>query len=157
MGRIRDQRTVPMVLIAIAVLLVGARIASLLIKPDTANAQVRWVSLEEAATLARANGKPLLLYFTAEWCGPCHQLDAEVFAKSEVAAAINENFVAVKIVDRQREEGQNTPDIASLQQRYNVRGFPTLQFVDPMGNELARMEGFRGREEFERVMESAIR
>jgi thiol:disulfide interchange protein len=157
MARIRDQRTVPIVLIAIAVLLVAGRVASLVVKPAGAKAAVQWVSIEEGVMLARASNKPLMLYFTAAWCAPCHQLEADVFAKPELAAEINDKFIAVKVVDRQREDGQNTPDVASLEQRFNVRGFPTIQFVNPNGNELARMEGFTGRAEFERVMESAIR
>ncbi len=157
MARIKDQRAVPMVLLALAVLLVGARIASLSIKPSTANAKIEWLRVEDGIMRARATNKPLLLYFTADWCGPCHQLEAAVFANGDVAAAINEHFVAVKVVDRQREDGQNTPDVASLEQQFRVAGFPTVAFVDVTGRELARMEGFRGREEFEHVMERARR
>jgi thioredoxin-related protein len=41
-----------------------------------------------------------------------------------------------------------------LEQRYVVRGFPTVVFVDANGSEQGRMEGFRGRDQFERLVES---
>ncbi len=161
LSRPGDQRTVPIVLIVVALALVGARIASTLMQPPTPPqgeaVLVRWVGIDEAVQLARVSGKPLLLNFTADWCEPCHALDAEVFANPQIAAEINMRFIAVRVVDRKREEGQNVPVVDSLQSRYAVQGFPTLVFAEPDLTERARMEGFSGRAEFERVMESALR
>jgi thiol:disulfide interchange protein len=115
---------------------------------------VQWTDLDEAIELARRTNKPILYDFTADWCTPCHVLDAEVFRDAELAAVINDRFIPVRIVDRQREEGRNTPRIEDLQRRYSVRGFPTVVIAEGAGAERARMEGFRGRDEFERLMES---
>jgi thioredoxin-related protein len=93
------------------------------------------------------------LDFTAEWCAPCHQLDAEVFADPELAAEINERFVAIRVTDRYREDGRNTPVVAELQRRYGVNAFPTVVFTNASGGELARLEGFGGRRQFQQVME----
>lgn len=158
MARIKDQRAVPIVLIAVAVLLVGARIASQVMKPAVSSStRVQWIDIREAEQLSRTSDKLVLLNFTAEWCAPCRLLDAQVFHNPQYAAKINESFIAVEVLDRQREEGTNAPNVSFLQKRYNVQGFPTLVFIDANGNERARMEGFRGRDEFERVMESALR
>lgn len=157
-----SQRYVPVALFAIAVLLVGARIAShLLAKREQAKTKtkttataglVNWVGIDEGLRLAQATGKPMLIDFTAEWCQPCHVLDAEVFQNAEIAKKINERFVAVRVTDRQQEDGQNTPRVAELQQRFQVQGFPTVVFTGGSLNELARMEGFRGRAHFEELM-----
>ena len=152
-----SQRRIPLVLIAIALALVAARIASPVMKNRTVTAgsdssAIQWKSLDEAARLAETTGKPLMFDFTAEWCAPCHQLDAEVFQNPLIAREINEKFIPVRVVDRQQEDGKNSPQVAELQQRFGVRGFPTVVFSDAGGSEQGRMEGFRGREEFERVM-----
>jgi thiol:disulfide interchange protein len=153
----RSQRSLPVWLIIVALLLVIARIVLAWSDvPKSDSVTVRWVPPTAAAERARAGQKLVMYDFTAEWCRPCHELDAQVFADAKLAAAINERFIAVRVVDRHREEGSNAPDVAALQQRYTVQGFPTLVFARADGAALARMEGFAGRDEFERVMKSVL-
>jgi thiol:disulfide interchange protein len=147
-----SQRSVPVALFIIAALLLAARF-TYTPKKDTGHSLVRWIPLQVAAERARDSGKPILVYFTAEWCGPCHVLEAEVFADEIVARDLNDRFLAVKVTDRMQEDGRNVPEVAALEQRYSVRGFPTIVFIDANGSELGRMEGYRGREQFERIME----
>lgn len=146
-----DQGRIPIALIVVAVLLLIARFTYS--PPEKEKGAIDWVSPEAGAVLARDSGKPLLLFFTAEWCGPCHMLEDQVFAEAAIAARINERFVAIRITDRVQEEGKNTPQVAELKSRYAIRGFPTVVFTDGGGAEQARMEGFKGRDEFVRVME----
>ncbi|HUR82147.1 MAG TPA: thioredoxin family protein [Thermoanaerobaculia bacterium] len=150
-----DQRAIPIALIVIALVLVAARIVVPLLKSEAPQSQegIRWLTPAEGLRLAASSNKPVLFDFTAEWCQPCHMLDAKVFSEPEVAKAINARFIAIRVVDRRQEEGRNTREVDELQQRFGVRGYPTVVFADNTG-ERARMEGFRGREEFERVMES---
>jgi thiol:disulfide interchange protein DsbD len=152
-----SQRFVPLALFILAAVLLGARIVQQTTKRDSvANSTdlVRWTTPQEGLRLASQSGKPLLLDFTADWCQPCHMLDAEVFRDGAIAREINERFIAVRVVDRRREEGRNPPEVEALQLRYSVRGFPTVVFADAGSAERARMEGFRGRGEFERIMEN---
>ena len=121
MARI-DQRAIPVTLIAIAVVFLAIRIGVGLAgkKPDASGGSdslVQWVSIEEGARLAASTGKPILYDFTAEWCPPCHVLDAEVFQNEALAKEINERFIPVRVVDRQQEEGRNRPEVAALQQK----------------------------------------
>jgi thiol:disulfide interchange protein len=147
-----SQRSVPVALIVIAAALLAARF-TYTPKTESGKTLVRWVSPQVGIDRAKDSGKPLLIYFTAEWCGPCHVLEAEVFAYPVLAAGINDRYIAVKVTDRMQEDGRNTPEVAALEQRYSVRGFPTVVVADPNGSEQGRMEGYRGREQFERVME----
>lgn len=151
-----NQRSIPVVLFAIAIALLAGRVVLQTMKSKEVAAQglVRWVSIEEGERLARATHKPVMYDFTAEWCGPCHLLDGEVFLNPALAADINERFIPVRVLDRRQEEGDNKPAVDALQQRYSVRGFPTVVFADANGDERARMEGFPGREGFEKIMES---
>ncbi|HYC88991.1 MAG TPA: thioredoxin family protein [Thermoanaerobaculia bacterium] len=152
-----SQRYVPIALFILAALLLGARVLHQTTKSDAPakSSLVRWHTPKEGLRLAAATGRPLLFDFTADWCGPCHMLDGEVFQDPAIARAINERFIPVRVVDRQREEGSNPPEVAELQRTYNVRGFPTVVFAASAGAERQRMEGFRGRAEFERIMERA--
>ena len=68
---------------------------------------------EEAFAAARAADKPVLLDIGAVWCHWCHVMDRESYDDPEVAAIVNEHYIAVK-VDR-----DERPDIDS---RYQVGG-----------------------------------
>jgi len=87
---------------------------------------------EEAFAAARAANKPMLLDIGAVWCHWCHVMDRESYDDAEVAAIVNEHYIAVK-VDR-----DERPDIDS---RYQVAvsaltgqgGWPLTAFLTPDG------------------------
>ena len=154
MAQTKSQRTVPVVLIVVAVALIAARVAAHWFTPEKKASLVQWVPLEQVGQLAAATNKFILIDFTAEWCEPCHQLDAEVFGDPALSSEINRRFLAVRVTDRKREEGRNPAYIQQLEQRYHVNSYPTVVFVDAGGLERARMEGYGGPEQFKRIMES---
>ena len=52
-------------------------------------------------------------------------------------------FVPVRVLDRAREDGQNPPEVAALQARYGVNGFPMLIVVSA-GNQPQVLDGYPG-------------
>ena len=52
---------------------------------------------EEAFALARSEDKPILLDIGAVWCHWCHVMDRESYEDPEVAALINQHYIAVKV------------------------------------------------------------
>jgi uncharacterized protein YyaL (SSP411 family) len=87
---------------------------------------------EEAFASARKANRPVLLDIGAVWCHWCHVMDRESYEDAEVAAIINENYIAIK-VDR-----DERPDIDS---RYQMAvssltgqgGWPLTAFLTPDG------------------------
>jgi thiol:disulfide interchange protein len=105
---------------------------------------VKWVPLTVAPDSA-FGGKPILYYFTADWCGPCRVLRQEVFSSEERARYLNEHFVPVIVVDRMREDGRNEPKVDELLRRYSVRAFPTLVVTGGPGTGASPQAGYPGK------------
>lgn len=83
--------------------------------------------------------KPYFLYFTADWCAPCRQLQSITFADTAVISYVNKNVVALKIdVDKDK----------VYRQKYYVSEFPTLIVFDKNGVIKMRFEGFFTAETF---------
>jgi len=106
---------------------------------------VQWRDVAEGRSLARQLDRPILYDFTAEWCGPCQMLNREVFADKGQAMIINQRFVPIRVLDRQREEGHNSAEVQELQQRYQITGFPTLVVASPDESLHVSIDGYRGR------------
>jgi uncharacterized protein len=111
---------------------------------------------EEAFAAARAADKPVLLDIGAVWCHWCHVMDRESYDDPDVAAIVNEHYIAVK-VDR-----DERPDIDS---RYQLAvssltgqgGWPLTAFLTPDGKPFyggtyfPPVDGY-GRPSFKRVL-----
>jgi thioredoxin-related protein len=91
------------------------------------------VDIERAFGQARAQKKPVLLYWGASWCPPCNQLKATLFNRQDFAAQ-SKHFVAV-FVDGDR------PAAQKLGARFKVSGYPTLVLFTPEGREITRLPG----------------
>ncbi len=96
--------------------------------------------------------QPVMLYFFADWCIPCIELDRRTFTDNRVIEQ-TEAFVRMKVdlthFDSERAE--------RLREKYDIAGVPTIKFLDSEGGEVedARVVGYLSAEEFLKRLEIA--
>jgi len=74
--------------------------------------------------------KPVIIDFYADWCAPCRELENVTFHHTHVVQQAEEYFVMIKI-----DVTRGNPEKERLLQKYDVRGVPTIVFIDAEGNE----------------------
>jgi thiol:disulfide interchange protein DsbD len=99
---------------------------------------LEWEASEQTAR-ARAAGeaRPVLIDFTAEWCGACKELARDTFSDATVMAEAS-RFVAVK-VDATEEDD---PNVDQVKNKYHVIGLPTVILLGKNGDERQRFTEF---------------
>ncbi len=102
------------------------------------NAAIDWVkpdgaSLDAVFAKAKADNKPVFLYWGAVWCPPCNQIKATVFNRPDFVAR-SKGFIPVYL------DG-DTPGAQKLGTQFKVRGYPTTILFKPDGTELTRLPG----------------
>ncbi len=90
---------------------------------------VRWRgSLDEAKVEASQTGRLVLLHFWSPNCGPCRKLESAVFPMPQVGAAIEKNYVPVKI---------DASASSAMAYAYKVDRVPSDVILTAHGNVLA--------------------
>jgi hypothetical protein len=87
---------------------------------------------EEAFASAQRDNKPMLLDIGAVWCHWCHVMDRESYDDPEVAAIVNEHFIAVK-VDRDERPDIDSRYQAAVSAVSGQGGWPLTAFLTPDG------------------------
>lgn len=125
-----------------------AFVAAIVLTSSAFAAEATWLtSYTDALAKAKEQNKPVLADFTgSDWCGWCKKLKAEVFDTDEFKAWAEKNVVLLELdfprsIEQPAElKGQNS----GLQERFKVKGFPTVIFLDAEGKELARTGYVKG-------------
>ena len=127
---------------------------------DAAHAALTWLIQRAAQAIAwesydrwaeKGEGhraKPLLIDFMAEWCIPCREMDHTTYVHPSVVREAD-RFHMVK-ADVTPENDVTT----ELQQKYDVRGVPTVILLSSKGDETHRLVGYVGPEELLQAMRS---
>ena len=116
-------------------------------------ASIQWdYDVDAALARAKAEGKPAMIDFTAEWCIPCREMDATTFVDPAVVEEAR-RFVAIKADLTKR----GNPQVKKLQRRFRIFAPPVTVFVDSSGQILEaedlRVIGLTGPQEFLKRMQ----
>ena len=94
--------------------------------------KIQWVKdYREGLSMARETGRPAMVFFTATWCASCKSLINNAFSNSRVARAANQLIPIYLDVDQNRKIAID----------YNIRGVPTVFFLDSQGKPRMRLVG----------------
>ena len=99
-----------------------------------AQEELTWhTDMSKATDISIKENKPMFLFFTgSDWCGWCIRLQKEVFKTPEFIKWAKESVVLVEL-DFPRKNNQTEvvkTQNAQLQQQLQVRGYPTVWFVE---------------------------
>jgi uncharacterized protein YyaL (SSP411 family) len=86
----------------------------------------------DAFAAAERDNKPMLLDIGAVWCHWCHVMDRESYDDPEIAAIVNEHFIAMK-VDRDERPDIDSRYQAAVQAVSGQGGWPLTAFLTPNG------------------------
>lgn len=101
-----------------------------------------WLTdFEAAKKQAAEKNLPILADFSgSDWCGWCIKLDKEVFSQDAFKAYAKDNVVLflADFPNRTPQPEEVKKQNNDLQQKYGIRGFPTVLLLDAEGKVLER-------------------
>ena len=110
-------------------------------KRAVSNSGMPSLTINKALTLAEIDNKPLMVNFSAYWCGYCRAFERGSLADLDVQTAIQQRFHYVRLE-------QTKPEDRKWFDHYKIFGFPTVLIVSPSGEIIDQIVALREPNEF---------
>lgn len=100
-------------------------------KPD---AKVRWTeNIGHAMKQHRETGRPMIVYFTADYCGYCRKMERDTWSAPKVVRRMQDGFVALKV------DAEKHPELVK---RLGVEGLPATILFNSEGERVQTLSGY---------------
>jgi thiol:disulfide interchange protein DsbD len=114
----------------------------------------QWTPYSDAAlTTARSTGRPVLVEFTADWCGNCHYLEAFVLHKPRIVQAVNDHGVVMLKADVTAE---HAPGKALLAKLSTAGAIPLTAIYPPGATQPILLTGIYSQSDLRNAIEQAV-
>jgi thioredoxin:protein disulfide reductase len=115
----------------------------------TSGESIKWEQYSDKVVPASFEEKRgMIIDFYADWCIPCKELDALTFSDPAVVKQA-EGFYTFK-ADMTK---SLSPEVEMLRNKYKIIGVPTVLVINSRGEEVERITGFVGPEEFLTILD----
>jgi thioredoxin-like negative regulator of GroEL len=132
-----------------AILLALAAVTSLALASDFPKGSPEFKdSSTYALSAAKKSGKPVVIVFSAAWCGPCQTMKKEVYPSAAVKAFHDKFIWAYLDIDDERNE--------RVSKKFGVSSIPHIEFLDAQGKEIDKQIGSNSPEDFAKTLESVL-
>lgn len=95
---------------------------------------IKWVSMDDAVSVAKTNKKPLLLFFKAKWCKYCQKMRLTTLTDASVIKVLSNDFNSVLV---------DVDDHRKIAEQFHVRILPSVLILDDKGEELVLIRGYK--------------
>lgn len=121
----------------------------------------RGLSWQKVLEMARLEKKYIFVDCYASWCGPCKEMDREVYGLSQVGDAYNDRFICVRMqMDRTSQDDEMVKasynDVKWITDRYRVNAYPTFLYFTSDGRIVKRAIGAMDAETFIHLADETV-
>lgn len=130
------------------------------------NAQIKWLTFEEAVEKTKIDPKPIFIDVYTDWCGWCKKMDKATFSEAKVAEMLQNDFYPVKFNAEQQESiefnNHTFKFIASGRKGYNELAvalldgklsYPSVVFLNEKMERITVLAGYRGPDDFYPILQ----
>jgi uncharacterized protein YyaL (SSP411 family) len=121
--------------------------------------EIKWVDFNTGYATAQKKKKIMLVDVYTDWCGWCKVMDRETYAKSEIAAIVNKDFVPIKFNPEVRDqvytyEGKKYSgmELQGVISNHQIRGYPATMFIDTKTKKSSLISGYKNAKEFTDIL-----